>query len=157
MAVGAGISAYAQAKSGSDAKRTAEANAAAALDSAKEEGRARIQQAARDAGDIAAQGAQIAAQHDTAQGASNVSGGTTDAAKTVSMLNNIRDQATVKANAAREAWGLKRQAQVTGQAMVNQGRAAQANGMLSAAGTIVGATGQVVGMYANRPATPKAP
>jgi hypothetical protein len=141
---GAVLSAIANVKQGIDQRNAARTAARDTLASAEEEARDRIQRAAIDAGNIAAEGAAIAATHVAARGASNVSGGTTEAAELVSNLNAARDQETVKSNAMREAYGLRRQAARQASALKKQGSAAFTSGLLGATGSLIGGAGQAV-------------
>jgi hypothetical protein len=143
MAGGAALSIVAGIKGGIDQRNAANQAARDTIKSADEEARDRLQRAAIDAGGIAAQGAAIAAKHVAAAGGSNVSGGTTDGALIQSNINAAVDQELVKSNAAREAWGIRRQAARQARALKKQGKAAFESGLLGAAGGAVGAAGSI--------------
>ncbi len=144
MAGGAVLQAVGSIKQGVDQRNAARTAARDTMASAEMEASDRLQRAALDAGDIAAKGASIAATQTAAMGASNVSGGTTGAVTTISNINAARDEAMVKSNAAREAWGIRAQAQRTSEGLKKQGKAAFENGLLGAAGSLIGGAGQAV-------------
>lgn len=154
IAVGAAVAATAAVKSGIDQRNAAKGAARDAKQSAEEEARDRIQRAATDAGDIAAQGARVAATQTAIMGGSNVTGGTTEGAVRESAINAGRDEAMVKSNAAREAWGLRRQASRQASGLKKQGNAALVNGLLGATGSVIGAAGSAAA-YAGRYTGPK--
>lgn len=154
IAGGAVLSAIASVKGGIDQRNAANQAAKDTMESAREQSADVRQRAAITAGQIAMQGADIAAQQRAVSGASLATGGTTNGKIIESAINAGRDQDLVKSNAAREAFGLERNAYRQAQAYKKQGKAAFVNGILGAGGGILGGAGQVAA-YSGRYQGPK--
>jgi len=154
IAGGAVLSAIASVKGGIDAKKAANQAARDALASAREQSADVRQRAATMAGDIAIQGARVASAQRAIAGASNASGGTTNGKVIESMIAAGRDQDMVKSNAAREAFGLERNATRQASAYKKSGKAAFENGILGAGGGLFSGVGQAAA-YAGRYTGPK--
>lgn len=154
MAGGAILSAIGNVKGGYDQRNAARQAAKDGMQAAEDEAADKLQRAAKDAGAIAARGAEVAATQVAIMGASNVSGGTTVAPIRESMINAGQDEAQVKANAVREAWSGKAQARRQANALTKQGDAAVVNGWLGAVGGVASAGGQIA-TYSERPSYKK--
>lgn len=142
--IGAGISAYGQAKAGEAQDQVARNNAMVAGWQRSDA----IQRGQMEADAIRMEARTINAGAEAALGANNIESTTGSSANlfAVSSANAERDAALTRANAARRAWGLTNEAQDT----VAQGRIAKRAGYLNALGTGLGGIGQAAGAYANR-------
>jgi hypothetical protein len=151
---GAVLNAIASVKGGIDQKKAANQAASDTMDAAREQSADVRQRAAIVAGQIAMQGADVAAQQRAIMGSSLATGGTTGGKVIESAIANGRDQDMVKSNAARQAFGLERNAYRQAQAYKTQGKAAFVNGILGAGGGLLSGAGQVAS-YAGRYQGPK--
>jgi hypothetical protein len=139
MAAGTAISMYAQHRKGQAEGHVAENNAILARQQAGD-AMVRGAEEARSA-EIAGRNTASAAR--VAIGANGVTGGSTDDIAAVSAANSAMDAATIRANAAREAWGFKSEAK----SQSHYAKDAKTAGMLGALGTGLSGAGSIMDAY----------
>lgn len=141
-AVGSGISAYGSYKEGQEAGAAADQNARLVRLQARDV----MQRGQAEAGAARMEGTKVIAEQKTAIAAAGVDPSVGSAADLAgaSRANSELDAATIRNNAAREAWGLQAQAKE----LTKQGDRARQAGKFGAAGGILGgAAGTAQGIY----------